>query len=77
MTKLLVSVRSVEEALLVATGGADFIDLKEPAQGALGGLPEATVRAIVHALRGSGCTLPIRWIGSVSARGCSSNASRD
>ncbi|MBS0441475.1 MAG: (5-formylfuran-3-yl)methyl phosphate synthase [Proteobacteria bacterium] len=59
MTKLLVSVRSVEEALLVATGGADFIDLKEPAQGALGGLPEATVRAIVHALRGSGCTLPI------------------
>jgi uncharacterized protein (UPF0264 family) len=59
MTRLLVSVRSVDEALLVASGGADFIDLKEPAQGALGGLPEETIRAIVQALRGSGCMLPV------------------
>lgn len=59
MTQLLVSVRSVDEALLVAAGGADFIDLKEPGQGALGGLPQATIRAIVQALRGSGCALPI------------------
>jgi (5-formylfuran-3-yl)methyl phosphate synthase len=49
--KLLVSVRSVEEALLAADGGADFIDLKEPGQGALGGLPPGTIRAIVAALR--------------------------
>ena len=49
--KLLVSVRSVEEALLAAEGGADFIDLKEPGRGALGGLPVATIREIVAALR--------------------------
>ncbi len=55
--KLLISVRSVEEALLAARGGADFIDLKEPRYGALGALPLATIRDCVAALRGSG--LPI------------------
>ncbi len=59
MIRLLVSVRSVDEALLVADGGADFIDLKEPAQGALGGLPVATLREIVPALRARGSTLPV------------------
>ncbi len=59
MTQLLVSVRSIDEALVAAAGGADFIDLKEPAQGALGGLPEATIRAIVAALREAGHTLPV------------------
>ena len=49
--KILVSVRSVEEAVLVAGGGVDFIDLKEPSDGALGGLPIDTIRAIVGALR--------------------------
>ncbi|WP_213954802.1 (5-formylfuran-3-yl)methyl phosphate synthase [Variovorax sp. dw_954] len=49
--KMLVSVRSVEEALLAADGGADFIDLKEPGAGALGGLPVTTIREIVVALR--------------------------
>lgn len=57
--KLLVSVRSVEEALLAAVGGADFIDLKEPGQGALGGLPTETIRAIVSALRLQGSGLAI------------------
>ena len=57
--KLLVSVRSIEEALLAAQGGADFIDLKEPQRGALGGLPTATIRAIVDALRRNGSTLPV------------------
>ena len=57
--KLLVSVRSAEEALLAADGGADFIDLKEPGAGALGGLPIATVRAIVEALHRHGSGLPI------------------
>jgi len=52
--KLLVSVRSVDEALLAADAGVDFIDLKEPGAGALGGLPIATVRAIVAALRAHG-----------------------
>ncbi len=49
--KLLVSVRSVEEALLAARGGADFIDLKEPGHGALGALPLPTICACVAALR--------------------------
>lgn len=57
--RLLVSVRSVDEALLVAAGGADFIDLKEPGQGALGGLPVATIRAIVAALRAKRVGLPV------------------
>jgi (5-formylfuran-3-yl)methyl phosphate synthase len=55
--KLLISVRSVGEALLAAEGGADFIDLKEPRDGALGALPLSAVRDCVVALRGSG--LPI------------------
>ena len=57
--KILVSVRSVEEALLAASSGVDFIDLKEPSGGALGGLPVATIRAIVDALGQHGCDLPI------------------
>lgn len=59
MIRLLVSVRSVEEARLVAEGGADFIDLKEPAHGALGGLPAGTICDIVAALHECGSTLPI------------------
>lgn len=52
--KLLVSVRSVDEALLAADAGVDFIDLKEPGQGALGGLPVATIADIVGTLRQRG-----------------------
>ena len=57
--KLLVSVRTVAEATLAAAGGADFIDLKEPRAGALGGLPVALIADIVAALRASGSTLPV------------------
>jgi len=57
--RMLVSVRSVDEALLAARGGADFIDLKEPNEGALGGLPTATIGAIVGALRAHGIDLPV------------------
>ena len=59
MTRLLVSVRNVAEALLAVAGGADFIDLKEPGQGALGGLPVQTVAEIVAALRSRGSSLPV------------------
>lgn len=59
MTRLLVSVRSVAEAMIVAAGGADFIDLKEPGQGALGGLPLDTIGSIVAALRAQGAALPV------------------
>ena len=51
MLRLLVSVRSVREALSAAQAGAHFIDLKEPAAGALGGLPTRRVARIVQALR--------------------------
>jgi uncharacterized protein (UPF0264 family) len=59
MTRLLVSVRDVREALSAAAAGADFIDLKEPRAGALGGLPVQTIREVVTALRRQGATQPI------------------
>lgn len=49
--KLLISVRSMEEALTAAAHGADLIDLKEPHAGALGALPHAIVETIVRELR--------------------------
>ena len=52
MTQLLVSVRSVEEALTALDGGADVIDIKEPANGSLGRADDATVQAIVRAIAG-------------------------
>jgi uncharacterized protein (UPF0264 family) len=57
--RLLVSVRSVDEALAAARGGADYIDLKDPDGGALGGLPIATISAVVAALRAQGVTQPV------------------
>lgn len=59
MMRMLVSVRDVPEARIAAQGGADFIDLKEPRDGALGGLPIDMIAAIVHALRTHGSRLPI------------------
>lgn len=59
MMRLLVSVRSIDEALLVAGAGADLIDLKEPRLGALGGLPVARIAAIVAALRARRIALPV------------------
>jgi len=49
--RLLVSVRDLDEALAAADAGADFIDLKEPADGALGALAPARVAQIVSVLR--------------------------
>ncbi len=57
--RLLISVRSVDEAWLAAQNGADFIDLKEPGAGALGGLPIATIRGIVAALREQHIDAPV------------------
>jgi len=59
MMRMLVSVRDVTEARIAAHGGADFIDLKEPRDGALGGLPIETIAAVVRALREQGSRLPI------------------
>ncbi len=46
MTKLLVSVRSVEEAKVALEGNADLIDIKEPAFGSLGRASNSTIQEI-------------------------------
>lgn len=51
MVRLLVSVRSVDEALAAAAAGADFIDCKEPSDGALGALAPERIARIVAVLR--------------------------
>jgi uncharacterized protein (UPF0264 family) len=45
-----VSVRDAAEARLAAGAGADLVDAKDPARGALGALPAPEVRAIVAAV---------------------------
>lgn len=66
--RLLASVRSVDEALAAAAAGADFIDLKEPHAGALGGLAPARIGAIVSVLRREYPEVPISaTIGDHSA----------
>lgn len=52
MPKLLVSVASPAEARLAVEAGADLIDAKDPAAGALGALPTAAIEAIVGAVSG-------------------------
>ncbi|HJV25850.1 MAG TPA: (5-formylfuran-3-yl)methyl phosphate synthase [Aromatoleum sp.] len=59
MIRLLASVRDCDEALAAAAAGADFIDLKEPRDGALGGLAIAQIREIVALLRDRYPLLPI------------------
>ena len=49
--RMLVSVRDVAEAQEALRAGVDFIDLKEPSAGALGGLALPVIRAVVAALR--------------------------
>jgi (5-formylfuran-3-yl)methyl phosphate synthase len=50
MTKFLASVKNVEEAKIVAECGADIIDIKDPAHGALGAVGLDTIEAIVAAI---------------------------
>lgn len=50
MTGFLASVTSVDEALLAVEAGADVIDLKDPARGALGALGTSVAREIVSAV---------------------------
>lgn len=53
---LLVSVRDADEARAACAAGADLIDAKDPARGALGALPLDTVRAIVARIGGAATT---------------------
>lgn len=57
--KVLVSVRDAHEAALVARAGVDFIDLKEPSLGALGGLPVETVAALLRQIRRDAPATPV------------------
>lgn len=50
--RLLVSVANVEDALAALEGGADIIDAKDPAAGALGAVTPATLVEIVRAVAG-------------------------
>lgn len=50
--KLLVSVRSAEEARAALAGGADIIDAKEPRNGALGAVKPGDLHSIVDAVGG-------------------------
>lgn len=52
MTRLLVSVRSAEEAFVALEGGAGLIDVKEPSLGSLGRADERTIQAVVEAVAG-------------------------
>jgi uncharacterized protein (UPF0264 family) len=48
MVKMLISVKSVEEADIALQSGADIIDLKDPDHGALGALPLTDIRSIIN-----------------------------
>jgi len=50
--RLLVSVVDPEEALAAVDGGAGIIDVKNPAEGALGAQPPRVIRAVCHAVAG-------------------------
>jgi uncharacterized protein (UPF0264 family) len=52
MTQLLISVTSIAEAQVVLENGADIIDLKDPAAGALGALPYNQIEAIIDFIDG-------------------------
>lgn len=52
MTFLLASVTSAAEAEVAVAHGADIVDAKDPAKGALGALPDDAVRAIVADVAG-------------------------
>jgi len=75
--RILVSVRDESEAGLVADAGVDFIDLKEPSAGALGGLSPHVIRRILRALgpRGGGSRVsatigdvPVAAVATILAR---------
>jgi uncharacterized protein (UPF0264 family) len=52
MAGLLVSVRDVEEARQAVLGGADLIDVKEPARGSLGRADDRVIAAVIAEVAG-------------------------
>ncbi|MBX7102654.1 MAG: (5-formylfuran-3-yl)methyl phosphate synthase [Gemmataceae bacterium] len=56
MTRLLVSVRSVDEAIIARDAGADIVDIKEPRNGPLGAANASVVRRVLAAI---GADVPV------------------
>lgn len=56
MIRMLASVRDLDEARIVFDAGVDLIDLKQPADGALGALPPAVIREVVAFVGGRALT---------------------
>jgi len=56
MTRFLASVRDEREAALALAGGADLVDFKDPASGALGALPPDVIERGVAAISGRALT---------------------
>jgi len=63
MTGMLASVGTVSEAAIVLDSGADIIDLKNPANGALGAVDHATARDVVKYI--DGCCLVSATVGDL------------
>ena len=57
--RLLVSVRSADEAEAALTGGCDILDIKEPALGAMGMAALATIAATVSRVRELKSSVPV------------------
>lgn len=57
--RLLVSVRSRAEAVEALAGGAEILDVKEPARGSLGMADAATIREIAETIRVAGTATPL------------------
>ena len=51
ISRLLVSVRNAEEALMAVRGGADIVDVKEPSKGSLGRPSLENLRAVADVLK--------------------------
>jgi len=59
MNAFLASTRCVEEAAVALAGGADWIDLKEPADGALGAVATDEINRVVGWVRETHCNVPV------------------
>ncbi|MDB5343146.1 MAG: hypothetical protein JWP89_1523 [Schlesneria sp.] len=57
--RLLVSVRSHTEAVEALAGGADILDIKEPARGSLGMADAVSIREIAETIREAGAATPL------------------
>lgn len=76
MTRMLASVTGPAEAEIALAGGADIIDLKDPAHGALGAVSPETVRATVAEVAGRRPVSAVTGDGPMQPRAVVSAAER-